>query len=132
MCQYIDMKKIIYALPDEICSSTSALNSSKHSTHPDIHVRFPICVSSEEVLDVGETKLVETCTIILVDNIPSSYYMKFEGINTNIGLHTLSGILKNDFSGYFYAKAHNSSTEVLRIPSGICIGSLVLKKYYDN
>ena len=126
------MKKIIDALPDEICSSTSALNPSKHLAHPDIYVTFPVCVSSEEVLDVGETKLVQTCTIILVDNIPSSYYMKFEGINTNIGLHTLSGILKNDFSGYFYAKAHNSSTEALRIPSGTCIGSLVLKKYYDN
>ena len=126
------MKKIIDALPDEICSSTSALNTSKHLAHPDIYVTFPVCVSGEEVLDVGETKLVQTCTIILVDNIPSSYYMKFEGINTNIGLHTLSGILKNDFSGYFYAKAHNSSTVALRIPSGTCIGSLVLKKYYDN
>ena len=72
------MKKIIDALPDEICSSTSALNPSKHLAHPDIYVTFPVCVSGEEVLDVGATKLVQTCTIILVDNIPSSYYMKFE------------------------------------------------------
>ena len=132
MCQYIDMRKIIDALPDEICSSSSSLNPSKHSAHPDIYVTFPVCVSGEEVIDFGETKLIQTCTIILVDNIPSTHYMKFDGINTNIGLHTLSGILKNDFSGYFYARAHNSSTEVVKIPSGTYIGSLVLKKYYDN
>ena len=124
------MKKIIDALPDEICSSS--LNPSKHLAHPDINVTFPVCVSGEEVLDSGETKLVQTCTIILVDNIPSSHYMKFEGITTNIGLHTLSGVLKNDFSGYFYARTHNSSTEVFKLPSGTYIGSLVLKKFYDN
>ena len=124
------MKKIIDALPDEICSIS--LNPSKHLAHPDINVTFPVCVSGEEVLDSGETKLVQTCTIILFDNIPSSHYMKFEGITTNIGLRTLSGVLKNDFSGYFYARTHNSSTDVLKISSGTYIGLLVLRKFYDN
>ena len=124
------MKKIIDALPEDICSSS--LHQSNHFAHPDINVTFPVCVSSEEVLDSGETKLVQTCSIILFDNIPSSHYMKFERITTNIGLHALSGVLKNDFSGYFCVRTHNSSTGVLKISSGTHIGSLIVRKFYDN
>ena len=131
MCQYIDLKKIIDTLPEEICSSSS-INPPNHLAHPDINVSFPICVSGEEVLDSGETKLIQTCTIILFDNILSSHYMKFKGITTNIGLRTLSGVLKNDFSGYFYVKTHNSSTNILKIPSGTYLGSLHLRKFYDS
>ena len=124
------MKKIIDALPDKI--STDSLNSSNHLVHPDISVTFPVCVAGEEVIDSGETKRVQTCTLILFDDIPSSHYMKFEGITTNIGLRTLSGVLKNDFSGYFYAMTHNSSTEALKVPSCTYVGSLVLRKFYNN
>ena len=96
MCQYIDVTKIVNALPENI---TYGVHSPNHYHHPELTIGFPICTASEEKLEPGETKNVQSCTIL--DNLPESHYAEFKGNVTNIGVYSISGVLKSSFSGFF-------------------------------
>ena len=126
MCQYIDISKIVNTFPENIGVSSYSPN---HHRHPEILIEFPICGASEEILQSGETKSIQSCTIL--HNIPESHYLEFKGFATNIGVYSLSGVLKNSFSGYFYVTTHNSSIKCQRIPTGTHLGSLSIKRFYD-
>ena len=81
MCQYIDVTSLTTCLPVNIeCGS----NPSNHYNHPEIKLEFPICSSQEEVLEIGETKRVQSCTVLY--NLPDSHYIRFKGFSTNIGM----------------------------------------------
>ena len=125
MCQYIDLTNLIIGIPEHV-----ELNPSNHCEHPDIKVELPICLGEEELVESGKEKAVQTCSILY--NCPESHYIKFKGINTNIGLQTISGVLKNNFSGYFFVKIYNSSTEAVKLPSGMYLGSVVIKMFYNT
>ena len=125
MCQYIDLTKLIFGVPDH-----DELNPSNHCEHPDIKVELPICLGEEELIESGATKAVQTCSILY--NCPESHFVKFRGINTNLGLQTISGVLKYNFSGYFFVKVYNSSTEAVKLPSGMYLGSVLIKKFYNT
>lgn len=127
MCQYIDVTKIVNALPENIYYS---VHSSNHYRHPEITIGFPTCVASEEKIESAETKTIQSCT--LLHNLPESHYVEFKGIETNIGVHSISGVLKNSFSGFFYVTTHNSSTESQIIPAGTYLGSLFIKRFYGT
>ncbi len=126
MCQYIDVTKIVHTLPETIDHS---IYSSNHFRHPEIKIEFPICLSGDEILESCQTKIVQSCTILY--NLSESHYLEFKGIATNIGVFSISGVLKNSFSGFFYVSTHNSSLESQKIPAGTYLGSLCIKKFYD-
>ena len=127
MCHYIDVTKIVDALPENI---TYGVHSPNHYRHPEITIRFPICAASEEQLEPGETKIVQSCTIL--NNIPESHYVEFQGNVTNIGVYSISGVLNISFSGFFYATTHNSSIQSQIIPAGTHLGSVFIKQFYDT
>ena len=94
MCQYIDLTKIIIGVPEHV-----ELNPNNHCEHPDIKLELPICLGEEELIEAGKTKAVQTCSILY--NCPESHYVKFKGINTNLGLQSISGVLKILFQDIF-------------------------------
>ena len=126
MCQYIDVKKLVNALPEK---NECSFYSTNHYYHPEISVELPICVSNEESFEAVQTKKVQTCTILY--NLPDSHYVNFNGFRFNTGVYSLSGVIRNNFCGFFYASVHNSCAHSQVIPSGTCSGSLSIKKYYD-
>ena len=91
MCQYIDLTKLIFGVPDHV-----ELNSSNHCEHPDIKVELPICLGEEELVESGKTKAVQTCSILYIS--PESHFVRSKAINTNLGLQTISAVLKDNFS----------------------------------
>ena len=52
--------------------------------------------------EIGKTKTVQSCTILY--NCPESHYLSFDGVNTNIGLYTVSGVLKLKISGRIFCE----------------------------
>ena len=52
--------------------------------------------SEEEINEPGKSRLMQSCTIL--HNTPTTHYLKFKGILTNMGLQTLTGVLSNTFS----------------------------------
>ena len=123
MWQYIDVSKIVNTLPE---NNDWSLHSTNYFSHPEIKIELPICVANDHSLESGQTKIVQPCTIL--HDTPSSHYLEFKGIETNIGVYTISGVLKNTFTGYFYVITYNSSTQSRFIPSGTRIGSMFIKK----
>ena len=126
MCQYVDLTKLVYALPESI---EDQINPTNHYNHPEIKIELPVCAAYEELIDSGETKSVQSCTILY--NCPESHYISFVGMGTNIGLYTLNGVLKQDFSGYFHVTVYYSNLESFKIPIGTYLGSLRIKKFYN-
>ena len=126
MCQYIDINKLVDALPQK-CQCT--LYEPRYCHHLEIAIDFPICLAQEEILDSCMTKKVQSCTVIY--NVPLSHYVEYKGISTNIGIFTKDGVLANDTCGYVHVYVYNSSTESRVLPIGMRIGSLSLKKYYN-
>ena len=111
MCQYIDITSLTSHLPKNI---NHLSNPANHYNHPEIKIELPICSADEELIEAGRTKRIQSCTVLY--NLPDTYYLKFKGVSTNIGMYTLSGVVKNDFFGYFHAVVHISSLESLTIP----------------
>ena len=126
MCQYINVTQLINALPED----TDCIYSSNHYRHPEIKIEIPICVARDELLESGQTKIVQSCTILY--NLPESHYLEFKGIVTNIGIYSTSGVLKNNFSGFFHVTTYNSSIESQKIPAGTHLGFVNINRFYDN
>ena len=127
MCQYIDVAKIVNALPENI---NYGVHSPNHYRHPEITIGFPICTADEEKFEPGETKSVQSCTIL--NNFPESHYVEFKGNVTNIVVYSISGVLKISFSGFFYATTHNSSIESQNMPAGTHLGTIFIKRLYET
>ena len=127
MCQYIDIQKLVNALPEK---NECSLNSANHYHHPEISIELPICLFNDELFEAVQTKKVQTCTILY--NLPDSHYVEFNGFKFNTGVYSLSGVIRNNFCGFFYASVHNSCIHTQVIPTGTCLGSLSIKKYYDT
>ena len=122
MCKYIDVSKIVEALPEDI---EERLNPSNHNHHPEIKIELPNFSAVEGLIEYGETKLIQSCTILY--NFPDSHYGEINGFTTNIGLHIFSGVFKRSFSWYFFVKVYNPSTKPNRLPYGMFIGSFLIK-----
>lgn len=63
MCHYIDVTKIVDALPENI---TYGVHSPNHYRHPEITIRFPICAASEEQLEPGKKKLCNHVQFLII------------------------------------------------------------------
>ena len=127
MCNYIDISKIVEALPENV---SETLKPSRHNYHHDIKIELPMFSADKEMIKCGESKQIQSCSILF--NFPDSHYGEIKGFSTNIGLHSIGGVLKGNFSGYLYIKAYNSGIEPLTLPSGMFIGTLVIKKFYEE
>ena len=92
MVRYVDVSKIISSLPETIEDELNLMVDFKHS---DIKIELPICSSYDELIETGKTKTIQSCTTLY--NCPESHFLSFDGVNTNIGLYTVSGVLKQKF-----------------------------------
>ena len=88
MCNYIDISKIVEALPEN------------DNYHHDIKIELPMFSADKEMIKCGESKQIQSCSILF--NFPDSHYGEIKGFSTNIGLHSIGGVLKGNFSGYLY------------------------------
>ena len=117
MCQYIDITSLTSNLPENINHLTNLTN---HYNHPEIKIEVPICSADEAFIESGRIERIQSCTVLY--NLPETYYLEFKGFATNIGMYTLSGVVKSDFFGYFHVVVHNSSLESLTIPPELTQG----------
>ena len=117
ICQHINITDIVQSLPDI------------HQPLYSINIEIDVCLLDEDSIESGCTKKIKSN--IGITSIPDTHYVEFIGINTNVGIFTKEGVLKNNSFGYFYVYVHNSSLLTHRLYKGMKLGHLRVKKYVN-
>ena len=113
MKQFIDVKRI-----------TDSLYIEDQS---EVIIELPVYTECLTLVPSG-TK-IKVPTSCYVFNMPSSHYVMFRGINTNISITAISGVLDPSKNGTLYIDVINLSLEEREIPRNLKLGSLCIKKF---
>ena len=113
MNQFIDVKRI-----------TDSLYIEDQS---ELIIELPVYTESLTLVPSG-TK-IKVPTSCYVFNTPVSHYVMFRGINTNISVTAISGVLDPSKNGILFIDVINLSLEDREIPRGLKLGSLCIKKF---
>ena len=115
--QYVNIAEIVHSLPD--------IYQPLYS----INIEIDVCLLDEDTIESGSTKKLRSN--IGITSIPETHYVEFIGIQTNLGIFTKEGVLKNDSFGYFYVYVHNTSVSTHRLYKDMKLGHLRVKKYMN-
>ena len=113
MNQFIDVKRITDSLYIE--DQNELINE--------------IPVYTESLTLVSSGTKINIPTSCYVFNIPISHYVMFRGINTNISITAISGVLDSSQNGILFIDVINLSLEEREIPRNLKLGSLCIKKF---
>ena len=111
---YIDVKRVT--------------DSIVYEDQSEINIEFPIHADNTIEIHPGSKRKIRSTTFVF--NIPTSHYVSFNGINTNISLSTKSQlVLHPESNGLFIVDVMNFSLETRIIPQQMKLGTLNIKKY---
>ena len=111
MNQFIDVKRI-----------TDSLYIEDQS---EVIIELP--VYTECLTLVPSVTKIKVPTSSYVFNVPTSHYVMFRGINTNISITAVSGVLDPSKNGILFIDVINLSLEEREIPCNLKLGSLCIK-----
>ena len=113
MNQFIDVKRI-----------TDSLYIEDQS---EVIIELPVYTECLTLVPSGTRIKVPTSSYVF--NVPISHYVMFRGINTNISITAISGVLDPSKNGILFIDVINLSLEEREIPRNLKLGSLCIKKF---
>ena len=90
-------------------------------------IELPVYTECLTLVPSGTKIKVPTSSYVF--NVPTSHYVMFRGINTNISITAVSGVLDPSKNGILFIDVINLSLEEREIPRNLKLGSLCIKKF---